>query len=133
MASLFEGALASAIYAGFKGKLLKGVLRRETASGSAGLDSLGDPLATVVETWACQGFTDLYSAFYRSQAGIPDTDLKANIFAKSLAGGVVPTKDDQVKFTVSGVATWYQVRKVDVDPATALWVCQAFEIADPTA
>lgn len=132
MAGLLEGQIADLIYKGFKGKLLKGVLRRETASGSAGLDDLGDPLATVIETWACQGFTDLYSAFYRSQAGIPDTDLKANIFAKSLTGGVVPTKDDQVKFTVSSVATWYQVRKVDVDPATALFVCQAFVIPDPT-
>jgi len=123
MASLLEGQIAKAIYAGFKGKLLTGTLRREIPGGSN--DEHGDPETITVSTYDLQGFADEYSDAFKAQAGIPVADLKVCIFAQSLS--VRPAKDDQVRFG----STWYQLRKVATDPATALWTCQAFEIPEP--
>jgi hypothetical protein len=120
MPGLLQGQLASQIYAGFQGKLLKGTLRRPAPSG--GLDSFGDPNAVQILTWPCQGFVEGYNDFFRLRALIPETDSKVNIFAKSLPAGVAPLKDDQVLFN----GQWWQLRRAQTDPATALWVCQAF-------
>lgn len=120
---LLDGDIAKAIFAGFKGRLLKGTLRKETTSG---VDEYGDALVSTPVTYSIEGFTDEYTAFYKAQAGIPDTDLKACFFAES-APGVTPGKDDKIKFR----STWYQVREVDTDPATALWICRAFVIPAP--
>lgn len=125
--SLLDGQIADAIYAGFKGKLKTGTLRKVSIGVSAGLDDLGDPIDTAPVSYAFEGFTARYSAFYRAQAGIPDTDLKLNIFAKSLDAGIEPGIDD--KAVIDGI--WYQIRKRAIDPAGALWVCQSFEIAEP--
>jgi hypothetical protein len=122
--ALLTGDLAKAIYSGFKGKLLTGELRRETPS--AAVDEYGDPLAPTISYTAIEGFTSSYSEFFRAQAGIPDTDLKVQIFAQS-APSLVPNKDDKVLF----LNQWYQVRKVKKDPATALWTCQSFAIEPP--
>lgn len=121
---LLDGDIAKQIFAGFKGKLLKGTLRVETES--MGNDEYGDPLATTITTHAMEGFTDEYSAFFRAQSGIPDTDLKVCIFAQSMPG-MTPAKDDKAKFRNQ----WYQIRKVDVDPADALYICQSFSISAP--
>lgn len=129
---LLDGQIAAAIFKGFKGKLLRGTLRRAGAATSAGLDNLGDPLATDPQTWPCEGFTEDYSDYYRRTAGIPDQDLKCNIFAASLPAGVRPKKDDQVAFVRAGVTTWFQLRENATDPAEALWTCPGFPIPDPT-
>lgn len=127
MPSLLEGQLAQAIFQGFKGKLKTGTLRRVGSGGSGGKDELGDPLATSAQTWGFEGFTDNYTAYFKAQAGIPETDLKVCIFAKSLPAGVEPKRDDQAQ--IGGA--WYQLRKADTDPATALWECQAYAIKAP--
>ena len=128
-AGLLDGYIAAAIYAGFKGRLLKGTLRRNVPSGN--LDDYGDATATSPSTWTTEGFTELYSDFFRAQARIPETDLKVNIFAKSLTSGVRPRKDDLASFTQAGVVTWYQLRNATVDPAGALWTCRAFVVPAP--
>jgi hypothetical protein len=127
---LLEGQLASAIYAGFKGKLSKATLWRSVGAESGGLDALGDELAIVPTIWPGQGFTDNYSDAFKARAGIPETDLKVCLFAKSLPAGVRPLKDDKVNIP-TGSAAWYQLRKADTDPATALWTCQAYACAAP--
>jgi hypothetical protein len=125
MPGLLDGLIAKAIYDGFKNKLLKGTLKRISVDPSAGLNARGDPVATIEQTWACQGFVDTYSEFFRTTAGIPDTDSMVAIFAKSLPEGVRPIKDDLVQFaTPIGSNPWYQLRSVGVDPATALWECR---------
>ncbi len=124
MAGLLTGKIAKAIFKGFKGKLLTGELRREIRT--APLDEFGDPTITGPEYFRIEGFTDQYSAFYRKKAGIPETDLKVAIFSQS-SPGLTPKKDDKVFFT----PTWYQLRQVGVDPAGALYECQAFEISPP--
>ena len=121
---LLTGDLAKAIFAGFKGLLLQGELRREISTG--GLDEYGDPLEVQPTYFSIEGFTDEFSSFYRAQASIPETDVKVNIFGQS-SPGLIPQKDDQVIF--KGV--WYQLRSGDVDPADALYECQAFVIAPP--
>ncbi|HEY5412056.1 MAG TPA: hypothetical protein VIJ94_15145 [Caulobacteraceae bacterium] len=128
MPGLLNGQLSKAIYAGFRGKLLKGQLWRSVISESGGLDARGDPLSTSPQTWNCQGFVENYDDAYRARAGIPETDSKVNIFAASLPNGVAPLKDDKVKMGIG----WWQLRKVGTDPATALWTCQAFECRAPS-
>lgn len=117
--------LADKIYAGFKNKLHTGLIRQVSNATSGGLDQYGDPIDTGTTDTACQGFTDQYSDFFRMQAGIPETDLKVCLFASSMTG-ITPAKDDKVKLN----DVWYQLRKVETDPATALFVCQAFQIED---
>ena len=119
---LLDGDIAKQIFAGFKGLLLKGKIRQEVVSG---VDANGDPVTSVVET-SIEGFLDEYSEFYKASAGIPDTDFKANFFAQS-AASVTPTRDD--KIFLGG--KWCQVRKVNTDPATALWTCQVFQVQAP--
>ncbi len=128
---LLDGQLASAIYAGFKGKLLVCALRQASVVESGGLNELGDPITVNPTSYGCQGFTEDYDEAYRLRAGIPLTDLKVCLFAKSLPAGVKPAKDDLASVTRAGVATWYQLRRVATDPATALWTCQAYETAAP--
>jgi hypothetical protein len=124
MPGLLEGDIAKAIFAGFKGKLLKGTLRRETLGTT--LDTYGDPTGDTVTIYPVEGFTSGYSDFYRMSAGIPETDLKVSIFSES-SPGLVPQKDDLVKFQ----GRWYQLRSVNNDPATALYSCRAFEVEAP--
>lgn len=125
MAGLLEGKIAKAIFKGFKGRLLKGTLRRDTDSTT--LDSLGDATSTTKTEFSIEGFTDEFEDLYRVRAGIPETDLKVNIFAES-SPGLVPEKDDRVTFQ----SKWYQLRKIKIDPAGALYECQAFQVPAPT-
>lgn len=126
---LLSGQLAKAVYAGFKGKLLKGQLRRTVSATSGGLDSLGDPISVDDSLFSFEGFTENYDASYAARAGIPETDLKVNIFAASLA--TTPTKDDKAEIPL-GSGIWYQVRSFATDPATALWVCRAYKCKAPS-
>jgi hypothetical protein len=127
---LLNGQLATAIFAGFKGKLLKATLWRLVGGDSSGLDGFGDDLDQAPTTWGAEGFTENYDDAYKARAGIPLTDLKVNLFAASLATGVRPQKDDKANIP-AGSAAWYQLRAVKTDPATALWVCQAYACAAP--
>lgn len=133
MASILDGSLAQSIYDGFKGKLLTGTYSKRTVPDSGGLDALGDPQDVASTSYTFEGFIDLYSAITRAQAGIPDTDLKLCIFAKSLT--VEPERDGIAEITGPAgsiyVGKFYQVREKRIDPAGALWELQSFEIEDP--
>ena len=122
MVGLLEGKIRSLIYQGFKNKLLKGTLYRNVPGGT--LDDHGDPITSSPISWSVQGFTDLYSEFYRAQAGIPETDEQMNIFGGSLPVGITPTKDDIVEFR----GNFYQLRQMSTDPALALYTGRAFRI-----
>lgn len=122
--ALLTGDIADAIYAGFKNKLLTGTLVRDSPSTT--LNALGDPTGVTTQSWPCQGFIDNYSAHTRAAAGIPATDSKVCVFGKSLPKGIRPQKDDRVVMTNGVIATNWQLRSAVVDPAGALWECQAF-------
>lgn len=111
--------IAKQIYAGFKGKLLTGTLSHSEGSGA---DEYGDPTSTVTTEYACQGFIEDYSLYYRATAGIPDGDVRIVIFAQSLSA--TPTKDDKITMRDQQ----YQIRQVRSDPAQATWELQAFPL-----
>lgn len=124
MPSFLETQLRNEIYKGFKGRLLTGTLRRAAFSG--GVDSRGDPVTKTYTTYPLEGFVDVYSAFQKAQAGIPESDVKILVIAGSLS--IDPRKDDQIQLR----GTWYQVRRLGTDPGIATWELQSFQIADPT-
>ena len=119
---LLDGEIASTIGAALNFMMLDATIRRD---GSSTVDARGNNIDGTPVTYACRGFRDSYSDFYRSLVGIPDTDIKIVLTASYLA--TVPTQDDKIQ--ISG--TWYQARSVRTDPATAAWEIQAFEIAAP--
>lgn len=120
---LLDGDIARAIYAGFRGKLKSGLIRQAVVASSGGLDSYGDPIDSEPTDTACQGFTENYSAYSHAQLGIPKTDIQVSIFAQSIPG-ITPKQSDLVYMN----ANWYQVRRAEIDPAGALWECQAFPV-----
>ena len=127
-----DGDLASQIYKGFKGKLLIGVIRQRALADSGALDALGDPIELAATDTAIEGFVENYDTAYAAKAGIPQTDIAVNIFGKSCPG-VVPGKDEIVRFRQGGIDTWYQLRAAKTDPALALYSCRAFVIPEPAA
>jgi hypothetical protein len=120
---LLTGQIADEIFKGFKGKLLTGTLMRDTPSTT--LDELGDPVSVTTQSWKCEGFVDNYSAYTKAVAGIPSTDSNVSIFARSLPANVRPQKDDRVIMTNGVTASHWELRNAQVDPAGALWQCQA--------
>ncbi len=131
MAGFLEGSLAESIYKGFKGKLLTGSIRQRVPAESSSLDEYGDPQAIVPTETPIEGFAENYDALYLARAGLPKDSVKVNFFAKS-APGVRPGKDDLVRLQQASVDTWYQLRRVKIDPAGALWECpDAFVISAP--
>lgn len=128
---LLDGDLAASIYAGFKGKLLKGIIRQTATPESGGLDQLGDDIDDPVPVdTPCEGFTEAYSLAYRQRAGIPQGDLKLCIFAASIPR-ITPGLDDKARLDRKSGSQWYQIREAATDPAGALWECRAFEIKAP--
>lgn len=125
---ILEGRLASAIFAGFKGKLLKGTLRREVNAESAGLNDLGDPIAMSPITFKCEGYVDSKTDRFLKTAGIPHLDATVYVFAKSLVPATEPQKRDQVLMG----GQWYDVHAIQNDPATAMHALGCSEIQDPT-
>lgn len=134
--SLLDGEFAQQIADAFAGQLLTGQLRLTTTPASGALDRAGDPIGTLAQSFEpFEGFVDQFSAYTRAQPGFPQADLKLCIFGKSLADGVNPERDQIAQITgPSGsvfAGRWFQIRDRNIDPAGALWECQAFEIEAP--
>lgn len=129
---LLDGDLAQSIYDGFKGRLSTGVIRQSEVPTSGALDQYGDPADLATTDTALEGFFEEYDAMYITRAGIPKDSVKVNIFAKSCPG-ITPRKGNLVKLTRGGVDRWFQLRRVQTDPAQALWTCpDAYEIGTPS-
>lgn len=128
---ILDGEIASSIYAGFKGKLLSGLIRQRAVPDSGALDDRGDPIDIATTETMLEGFYEDYDASYLARSGLPQDSVKVNIFAKSCPD-VTPGRDDLVKLTRAGVEHWFQLRRVRTDPAVALWECiDAFAIPEP--
>ena len=128
---MLDGDLATSIFDGFRGRLSVGLLRKRAVPESGGLDARGDPIDTVPTDKPIEGFYEDLDSAYMARAGLPADSVKVNIFAQSCPG-VVPGRDDVVKLTRASVDHWFQLRRVQIDPAGALWVCpDAFEIPEP--
>lgn len=122
MASILGASTKRTIARAFKGKLRKGTIRRATV---ASVSDLGDVVAGTPQTFTFEGFREDYSAFYRKQAGIPDTDCKIVMIAGLT--GTTPAKDDELLLA----GQWFRVRRVSGDPADAAYECQCFETTTP--
>jgi len=123
MASFLEGSLKKAVAKGFKGKLLKGIVRKVVASA---VNNQGDIVPTGIRDYPFEGIRENFSAYYKAQAGIPDTDVSILI----ILGLTTTTPDKDDKIYING--TWYQVRKIlEIDPAGASAKVQAFSIPLP--
>lgn len=123
MASPLVGAIRKQVAAGFKGKLTKGSLRRELPGG---VDEFGDPLPGTVTNYPFEGIRDSFSALYREQAGIPETDVAILVLLGSTS--VTPKQNDKL-FLDAPWNKWHQCRKIlEIDPAGASAKLQAFEI-----
>lgn len=119
-------AIARAVATGFKGKLRSGTLRR--VPNAPGVDSYGDANPGSPVTYPFEGIRETYSAVFKARAGIPQTDVRILVIAGSCATD--PRRGDQVYIE----GRWHQVREIEnIDPATATYALQSFEIKDPTS
>jgi hypothetical protein len=122
MASLLESALRKTVATAFKGKLLKGSIRRVI---NTSVDGLGDPTGTA-KLFPFEGIRDNFTAQYAQAAGIPLTDARFLIIAGSCA--ITPQPGDQISLRNA----WFEVRQVlAVDPANATISLAAFAIPAP--
>ena len=119
----FLDTMAEDIWQAFQGELLTGTFRKVTPNQARGFDGYNDPVMDTATSYDIEGFIVQYSEFDRAQAGIPATDVKFCWFARCQPG-VIPSNGDTGQFR----GQWYRFRAVDVDPALALWVCQAFAL-----
>lgn len=123
--SLLDGFIRQKIAAGFRGRLKKGVLRRE---GGGSLDNKGDVVGATPTTFTFEGIRESFDARYRAQAGIPDTDVAFLVLLGSVKPVTTPQSNDLIQ--MDGV--WYKVRNtLAVDPAGASWRGQAYEVPSP--
>lgn len=126
MASLLESAIKKAVAAGFKGRLCKGILRRETVIA---LDDFGDSTPDSAATFKFDGIRESFDAAYAQRAGIPVTDVSILIILGSIS--TTPVQNDKL-YIGKPFFKWHQVRRIlEVDPAGASMRVQAFEIVAP--
>lgn len=128
MTSLLEGALKAKIARSFKGKLTLGSIRRETATT---VDNLGNDVPSTPSTFTFEGIREDFSAYYKANAGIPDTDVSILVLLGSVKPVTTPVSSDKI-YLQAPWNKWYQVRKVlSIDPAGASAKLQAYEIEAP--
>lgn len=126
MPSILEKELAKIIAKEFRGKLLKGTLRRELATT---VDEFGDPSVSTIKNYSVEGIRDTFSANYAVLYGIPQSDVRILLIMNLIKPATMPQKDDKIYIR----ERWHQVRKIiEVDPASATITLQCFEIEAPS-
>jgi hypothetical protein len=125
MPSILEGFLKQKIAAGFRGKLKRGVIRRETG---ASLNAAGHVVVGTPTTYTFEGIRENFDARYRAQAGIPETDVAILV----LLGSVTPAATPKVGDLIQMDGVWHKVRvTLAIDPAGATWRGQCYEVGAP--
>lgn len=128
MTSLLEGALKTKIAAAFKGKLTVGTIRRET---TAAVNSLGDTITPTVATYSFNGIRETFSARYRVQALIPETDVAILVLLGSVVPATTPKQEDLIYLSTPW-NKWHKVRNIlEIDPAGASCKLQVYEVPAP--
>ncbi|MFZ2102988.1 MAG: hypothetical protein WAU86_20735, partial [Oricola sp.] len=89
-----------------------------------GDDGYGNPVPTYGPSVACEGLKGSFESVLAGLSGIPRTAAKIELLAGTLA--VAPKRLD--KINIEG--GWWIIVEIEVDPATAMWLCQC---ADTTA
>lgn len=106
---------------------LGGELRSATFyhGDNTGTDAFGNPI-TVWSSYPCEGTRGSYDAEYAGLSGIPRTNVKIEIIARTLA--VTPKNLDRIFIEDS----WWTITQLETDPANAVWLCQCQASSDPT-
>lgn len=131
MASLLDRKIRDSVAKAFKGKLTKGQLRREV---SGGVDGAGDATSPTVTTFALQGIREDFSAYYKANANIPETDVSILVIQGLLRPATSITKADEDNMIFLGTPwnTWHKIRKLlTIDPANASVKLQCYEVPAP--
>jgi hypothetical protein len=127
MASLLESQVKKLVAQNFKGRLLKGTLRRETRT----INSAGDAVAGGSTTYTFDGIRENISVNYASRASIPVTDVAVLVILGSLPDGVEPRQGDKIQIP-KGRGAWVQIRQVmQIDPAGASGRYACYQIEAP--
>lgn len=127
MASLLESAIKKRVAQATKGRLTVGKVQRDTPSTR---NAYGDVIPGTPTEYACEGIRESFTARYKMEAGIPDTDVKILLMLGSMS--ITPKQDDKVYLNKPWLK-WHQVRKVlEIDPAGATALLQAYEIETPS-
>lgn len=116
MASPLSGSLAKTIHKASKNIFLDATLTRDVVASGG---NPADPPAPTPVNYPCKAMRDNYSAFDKMNSSIATGDFKILILVNSLA--VMPISNDII--TIQGASS--SIIKTDVDPANAVWVCQA--------
>lgn len=119
MASPLAGGLAKTIAGAFKSLFFDAVLSRNVILPTIPAYDPADPPAATLVAFPCKAMADTYSSYDRANSNIGTSDVKILILAKTL--GTIPTENDVI--TLQG--SKFSVIKSDIDPANAVWVCQA--------
>jgi hypothetical protein len=91
-----------------------------TTAGEPDEDKPWLPVEPTIESWACMGFEDTWSAYYIANSLVTANDLKIAIVANTL--DTTPQPGDTI--TSRGVV--YTVGDyIKTDPARAIWEIQA--------
>lgn len=132
MASLLDSKLKATVAKAFKGRLTRGVLRRQSFTT---MDSAGDLGTPTVTSFNFEGIQGSFSAYYKAQAEIPETDVSILVLQGSFKPATVITKQDQGNLIYLNTPwnKWYEIRKLlEVDPANASVKLQCYEVPTPT-
>ena len=122
--ALLESQIKAQVATAFKGRLLKGTLRR---IASTSLDAAGNEEPGTATTYTFDGIRENLDAAYAAKAGIQSTDVSILIIAGSIS--VTPKQDDEIKIRNQ----WHKVRRIlKIDPANATYLLLCYEITDPT-
>lgn len=130
MPSSFLPQVRKAIAKGFRGRLLKGTVRRRSTI----LNEFHDVETLTYTDYSFDGMREFFDAQYQTLALIPATDVKILVILGSLA--ITPTQEDLVQIPPIPGATgvWHKVRRIlSIDPASASMSLQAFPIPDADA
>jgi len=131
MVSLLESQFKARIAKAFKGKLLRGTFRRSVESTQ---DSFGDLATPTVTSFSFEGIRESFSARYKAQSGIPESDVSILILVGSVKPPTVFTEadQDQMVFMSTPWNEWYKIRRVlEIDPAGASVRLQCYEVPAP--
>lgn len=108
---LLDGQLQQIFGSAFGPLLLDGIIHSTTRTD----DGQGGYISGVAVQYPCKLFSETYSDFFRTQSGIPDTDIR--IIALQLDVGYQPTTDDEVEMQ----GRRYKIMAIEVDPAKVTW------------
>jgi hypothetical protein len=132
MPSILEGSLRSQIAKAFKGRLIKGTLRR---TSSTGLDSAGDPDGSpTVLDYAFEGIREAFSLHLKATTGIPADDVSILVLQGTLTPATSISRSDEGGAIYLGAPwnKWHRIRTLlEIDPAGATARLQCFEIPTP--